>query len=151
MKTIIIKSNKYKTVEEICNYIKEHVSVDVISIDAIKHCDIENYDNIVFISSIYFGKSIHNSKLKIKNLYNRINDKNIFLAYCSYEEKEKYLNNCYDEKTISIANSTYWFGYSINRSSLGFIAKIFIKFFIKAEKDNNINYDSIDNLISKLT
>ncbi len=147
MKTLVITNSKYNTTNTIAKRIKEVVDVDVIELKNIKHCDFSSYENIVFISSIYKGKAIHNTKKIIKSQTDSFKDKNIYLCYCSAKENSQYLQECYDEKLIEEAKATFWFGSTIDVSLLSFFDKLILSIVRQKNNHENINIQNIDELI----
>lgn len=150
MNTLIIRNSLYNTTNIIGEYIKEQREVDVIDLESVKHCDFEQYENIVIISSIYKGKPIFNSKEAIKRIFTKIKDKNIYLCYCSGAENYDYLTKCYDESIIDISKNQYWFGHSLDVNRLSFSHKIMLKIMKRANNNNEINYENIDSLINEI-
>lgn len=150
MKNIIIINSKYQTTHEIANYIKSNIDSKIVTLDQINGEDLNEYNNIILISSIYYGKPLKNTQEKINKISNNLKSKNTFLMYCSGSENSEYLNKCYCNELVDSSNVIGWVGSSLDINNISIIDKLSLKMSGRGNSYSNIQYNKIDEMINKL-
>lgn len=150
MKNIIIINSKYQTTHEIANYIKSNIDSKIVTLDQVNGEDLNDYNNIILISSIYYGKPLKNTQEKINKISNNLKSKNTFLMYCSGSENNEYLNKCYCNELVDSSNVIGWVGSSLDINNISIIDKLSLKMSGRGNSYSNIQYKKLDEMINKL-
>lgn len=150
MKNIIIINSKYKTAMEIASYINLKMESEIVSLDQVNEGMLNEYDNVILINSIYYGKPLKNTQEKISKFENNLINKNTFLMYCSGSENSDYLSNCYSNELVEKSNVIGWVGSSLDTNIISFFDKLILKMIGRGSSYTNIKFDKIDEMISNL-
>ncbi|MDP4144760.1 MAG: flavodoxin domain-containing protein [Bacillota bacterium] len=154
MKSIIIYSTKYGTVEKAAKILKSKISheTEIINVAKDKIPALDDYDNIILGGSIYAGRTqkelIEFSNQNLQQLLK----KKIGLFICGAQsEKESIEKELKDAFSLELYNHAIFkdsFGSEINFEKLNFMEKIILRI-VKGDKSSysDIHENKIEELV----
>ena len=131
MKTIIIYSTKYGSVEKAAQKLKAQIQGEVDIINVKNSPDFRDYDTVILGSSIYASGIQKEMKTFLKNNLSQLIEKKVGLFICAGNEKEneiatyiaKNFTDGLSEKAIAKAN----LGYEYDLKKFSFIDRLAVR------------------------
>ena len=131
MKTIIIYSTKYGSVEKAALKLKEHLKGDVEVCNVKNNPGFIDYDVVILGGSIYAGRVQSVLKKYIHNNLSKLKEKKIGLFICAGTEKEadinSYLVNNFTQELYDRAIAKANFGYEYDLKKFSFIDRLAVR------------------------
>ncbi|TCO06144.1 flavodoxin domain-containing protein [Natronoflexus pectinivorans] len=157
MKTAIIYESKHGTTANVAQAISDGINdsvTELINLAKNEKTDLTQYDLIVLGASIHAGKIGKNMKKFINKNIITLLEKPIALFICFMNDIEKELQfaNAFPELLRNHAFASCYAGGEFKLEKMNFIEKIIIKRITGIRYSvSNINYDQIDQLISRIS
>ncbi|HOO74299.1 MAG TPA: flavodoxin domain-containing protein [Tepiditoga sp.] len=152
MSSIIFYSTKKGFGKKVSGYIASE-SADIVEIIDQKDYDTENYNNVIFVSSVYAGQM----KKGFKDFFNKVaenkkeNQKFYFVMVAGQEENyKKFFNDNLPDKEKYI-DDFFYAGYSYDFEKMNFFEKFIIKKIVKIDKSKeDFRKENLDSLVKKI-
>ncbi|MBW6515708.1 MAG: flavodoxin domain-containing protein [Candidatus Cloacimonetes bacterium] len=145
MKTIIIFSTKYGSVEKAALKLRTELQGEVELVNVKTSPDFDDFDVVVLAGSIYAGRVQGAMRKFIKNNLVKLREKKIALYICAGTEKEneitKYLQDSFTQELYdkAIAKANLGFEYDLKRFS--FIEKLLVRLVGGIKESKSVFYD----------
>src|SRR5690554_1574977 len=145
MKTIIIYSTKYGSVEKAALKLKEHLQGDV-EISSVKNVsDFSFYDTVILAGSVYAGKIQKEMRHFVRSQLEELLKKRVGLFICAGSEEEKnidiWIKENFTRKLYNIAVARDNLGFEYNYEKLNLLEKIIVRIVGGVKESKSIFYD----------
>lgn len=152
MKSIIIYSTKYGSVEKAAKTLKSKMSGEVLLVNVIKETvpSLDEYDNVILGGSIYMGKTQKELTNYISKNLPLLMNKRIGLFICAGlpdpQARAKELASAFPPELYDHAVCKEILGHEINYEKINFFDKMVMKA-VKGDKNSSSQFyeDKIDN------
>ena len=145
MKSIILYTSKYGSTEECAKILYSYLvhNAKIINLQSQEIPDLSNYDNVILGTPIYMGK-FSKEIIHFIDIHQDILQKKSFdLFLVSSERNTEYIKNNMPDNLQDIVKSSVFLGSALDLEKLSFIKRIVMKYCLKTESYNNIDYDKI--------
>lgn len=151
MKSIIIYSTKYGSVEKAAQILKSYLPENSVLVNVMREkvINLEEFDTVVLGGSIYMGKIQKKLTNYINSNIGKLLEKRVGLFVCAGEEdpekQNKQLERVFSKELFNHAVTKETFGYEINFEKANFFHKLIFRSMsgIK-ESYSKINNDKIE-------
>lgn len=158
MNTIIIYSSKYGCTADCANYLKRGLPGSVTLADINNHDhlvnDLENYDTVIFGSSVYVGAISKKMRMFCRNHVDLLNTKKIGIFLCCGipAEVNGYFAKNFPSVLLENAVVTKYFGGEARIDQLKGLDKIVMRVVARGNYDRfKILPDNIESFIKKIS
>lgn len=155
MKTLIVYSSKYGTIEECVKKISKKVSGEVrlSNINLESSIDISDFDVVLIGSSIYFGNASGKIRRFVNHNQEKLQNKKVGIFITCFEggdKVEKHFQKAYPKWLLDHAFTKIRLGYEFHLEKMSFIDKFVTKNLIKVKKNTSNLFDkNINKLIEE--
>ncbi|ASB47707.1 flavodoxin domain-containing protein [Alkalitalea saponilacus] len=157
MRTAIIYESKHGTAEKVAQTISDGINnslTDLINLGGARKTDLTQYSIIVLGTSIHAGKIGKAMSRFVKDNIITLLEKPValFICYMNDADKDLQFSNAFPELLRNHAFASCYAGGEFKLEKMNFIERIIIKRITGIKSSvSNINYEQIDQLISRIS
>ena len=144
MKTLIVYSTKYGSVEKVAMKLKEKLTGEVETANVKSKPAIDKYDTVILGGSIYAGNIQKDMRRFIKDNLNALQQKRIGLFICAGTSKDEvaasYLEKCYPQELHNKALAKANLGYEYDLERFSFIDRLIVRI-VGVKKSGSVFYE----------